>query len=164
VAAFLFREETMLLTHFSAKPLILDRSRVHTVYIQKIGMKPAGLWLSDENDECSWAQWCAGEGFHLENLAHQAVFDVPEGNGVLWLRTVDELLAFTAKCKASTTEPLLSSFYLDWTYVAKQYKGLIITPYQWELRLCPETSWYYGWDCASGVIWDLSCLGDPRID
>ncbi len=48
--------------------------------------------------------------------------------------------------------------YIDWIKVAKQYAGLIIAPYQWGYRLEPGTHWYYGWDCASGCIWDASVI------
>lgn len=29
-------------------------------------------------------------------------------------------------------------------------------PTIWQLRL--DLDWYYTWDCASGVFWDVSCL------
>ena len=33
---------------------------------------------------------------------------------------------------------------------------MFITPYQWELRF--ELDWYYGWDVASGCVWNLSVI------
>ena len=38
--------------------------------------------------------------------------------------------------------------------------GIIISPYQWDCRLALESGWYYGWDCSSGCIWDISCIQD----
>ena len=46
---------------------------------------------------------------------------------------------------------------MDWGYLATQYQGLIIAPYLWDLRLFGP-AWYYGWDCASGCIWDLTAV------
>lgn len=33
-----------------------------------------------------------------------------------------------------------------------------ITPYCWPARMDPDLIWYYGWDCASGCIWDASTI------
>ena len=51
---------------------------------------------------------------------------------------------------------------INWRAVAGDYAGLIITPYQWSRRLEPY-SWYYGWDCASGCIWDPSAITDIKL-
>ncbi len=61
------------------------------------------------------------------------------------------------------TPPLLMrkfkiTYQLEWDKVKDKYQGIIIAPYQWECRLALETCWYYGWDCASGCIWDLDCI------
>jgi len=37
--------------------------------------------------------------------------------------------------------------------VSKEYDGIEIAPYQWDARL--SLIWYYGWDVASGCIWNL---------
>jgi len=43
-----------------------------------------------------------------------------------------------------------------WGDLKQKYDGLIIAPYQWERRL--DLMWYYSWDCASGVIWNLDAV------
>ena len=48
---------------------------------------------------------------------------------------------------------------LDWVRVIQRWHGLIITPYQWDCRLDHDCFWYYGWDCASGVIWEPTAIG-----
>lgn len=45
---------------------------------------------------------------------------------------------------------------LDWPAVVSLYQGIVITPYQWSLR--HKLTWYYGWDCASACVWDLSAV------
>ena len=48
--------------------------------------------------------------------------------------------------------------YIDWPAVATDYPGLIIAPYQWSCRMSEFTRWYYGWDCASGCIWNADAI------
>jgi len=47
---------------------------------------------------------------------------------------------------------------INWSAVADRYSGIEISPYQWEARDGSETSWYYGWDVASGCIWDPAII------
>jgi hypothetical protein len=69
---------------------------------------------------------------------------------VLHLKTPVEILEFQETyCVA---HPIMRSPGIDWGRVAEQYHGIVIAPYQWSLRL--DLMWYYGWDCASGCIWD----------
>jgi hypothetical protein len=46
--------------------------------------------------------------------------------------------------------------YIDWLRVAQKSAGIIIAPYIWERRL--HLPWYYGWDCASGCVWDAAAV------
>jgi hypothetical protein len=34
----------------------------------------------------------------------------------------------------------------------------------WECRLDPAAAWYYGWDCASGCVWNLEVIADVVVD
>lgn len=47
-------------------------------------------------------------------------------------------------------------FEMDWPAVQKRYAGLVVAPYLHERR---HVRWYYGWDVASGVLWDLPRAG-----
>jgi hypothetical protein len=47
---------------------------------------------------------------------------------------------------------------IDWRRVASVYDGIIIAPYQWSRRLDGGARWYYGWDCASGCIWNATAI------
>lgn len=58
---------------------------------------------------------------------------------------------------------LCSTYELDWLKVKQKYQGIIIAPYQWKCRMAQETKWYYGWDCASGCIWDLDCIDEFKL-
>jgi hypothetical protein len=74
----------------------------------------------------------------------------------LVLSTVYEILHFNEKYKTLFSDNSFRN--IDWKKVKKHYKGIIISPYQWKLRLDTRVFWYYGWDCSSGCIWDLSCI------
>lgn len=53
-------------------------------------------------------------------------------------------------------------YTIDWFQVVRNFPGIIIAPYLWERRNSNRSNWdscwYYGWDCASGCIWDLRCI------
>ena len=149
----------MILTHFSENPFVLDRSRVY-VQAARDAMKPNGLWLSDENQECCWSHWCEDESFNVEKLANKAVFRV-DTDGVLVLKTPRDLILFTRAYSLGNPTRIYAD--MDWSRLVKEHKGLIITPYQWSLRLDPEMAWYYGWDCSSACVWDLSCLKGVQL-
>lgn len=119
-------------------------------------MKPNGFWLSDETDsECGWKSWCQGEHFNIEGLKHQKLFSLDLGD-CLTLQTYKDISAFGVKYKTKPYPNIVADMWLDWASVAKFHKGLLITPYCWSARL--KFMWYYGWDCASACIWDLTCL------
>lgn len=49
---------------------------------------------------------------------------------------------------------------VNWPLIATRWDGIIIAPYQWSCRYDDRTFWYYGWDCASGCIWNLHAITD----
>lgn len=152
----------MILRHWSVDPLGDLRNtppsnrRVH---------KPEGLWLSDESD-FGWRQWCIDEQWGVSALKHWTDFRVDRSR-VLWLSEAAQIerlaLKYTSRDRAYRfrDEP-----DVDWVAIGRDYAGIVITPYQWDVRL--DVRWYYGWDVASGCFWDVSCLervaegvGDP---
>jgi hypothetical protein len=48
--------------------------------------------------------------------------------------------------------------YINWRRVARKYHGIVIAPYLRELRFDEAVWWYYGWDCASGCIWNRKAI------
>lgn len=119
--------------------------------------KPRGFWFTDDSEDC-WASWCRAENFCLEALTFKHEVKLDESK-LLILRTGEELDQFL---QDFTIYHSWHSSYTDrcinWPEVAKQYAGIIITPYQWSHRLSHDSNWYYGWDCASGCVWDASAI------
>lgn len=142
-------------SHFSAKPVTLRRERVYT---QKTHPKPRGLWLSVDGRQ-SWDEWCQSEDWGIDWLAHRHSVSLKKNNRVLFLRTPEAIREFTDQYWHD--DPLRRTYAhhrweIDWPRVAQESSGIVIAPYQWSCRLESEFSWYYGWDCASGCIWDLN--------
>ena len=75
---------------------------------------------------------------------------------MLVIRTEEELLAFEKEYIA-TGSPFGPGFkVIDWARVANNYTGIEICPHQYNMRYGHD--WYYGWDVASGCIWDPSAF------
>lgn len=147
----------MRFVHYSVDP-DLSLSVLHNVRQKVVNeqgyilYKPLGLWFSDD-DDYGWKEWCEAEGYRLDKLkfAYLAELDFKD---VLHIKSSNELGKFHK-------EYLESNFaydFLNWQKVAQDYKGIIISPYQWGMRLDNEVRWYYGWDVACACIWDKSAI------
>jgi len=132
----------MRLVHFSNQPL----SRL-VVKEQKTGSKPTGFWVSDEN-QFGWSKWTEREDYPIGR--YQTAVEIADDHNILIISTPEELLEFTAKFKADQ-----SASKINWEAVAELYDGIIISPYQ---GVSDKTAWYYGWDCASGCVWNPRSL------
>jgi len=149
----------MILSHFPSRnpeDWQFDKNRSFEVYDKDEGAcgKPVGFWLSDEQ-ELGWKTWCDTESFR--KCEHEYKFDV-DMTDVLHIKSQSELRRFDKKWAKPNPNNggLLSLYRIDWKKVYGAYKGILITPYQWSCRY--DINWYYGWDCASGCFWDISCL------
>lgn len=142
----------MILSHFTERPFELYPQKR---YPKLINGKPHGLWLSDEYDY-GWKQWCQDNEFRLETLACQQDFECNLENWLV-LKTCKEILQFTEQYRYRDEINLFrSEFFINWPEIQKQYGGILITPYQWAIRM--DLMWYYGWDCASACVWDLTTI------
>jgi hypothetical protein len=145
----------MKLVHYSHLPFELDRSRK---YMQGFRPKPSGLWLSVEPGHPTWKDWCLQRDFALECLRYSAEIILEPSAHILTIDTVEKLDEFSDEYLKSMEMP--KDFYIDWRAVKDAYDGIIIAPYHWARRL--ELTWYYTWDCASGVIWNLSAIKEAK--
>lgn len=135
--------------------------------------KPKGLWVSVEGhdgngDEMhAWPQWCIMEDFDGSIKHNRYEITLQEETRVLWISDAGGILALTARYGLSrrlsnAPSMLYQEGGIDWAAVAEDFDGIIIAPYIWSLRLHRETSWYYGWDCASGCIWRARAIANVR--
>lgn len=140
----------MKLIHYSEKPWLFDH---HKRYDQrgKDVMKPRGLWVSVEGEH-DWVEWCKAENFRLHALQFQSEIVLRSDHDIMVIDSVELLDAFTKKY-VMKDYPFPGARMVYWPRVERDCGGVIIAPYQWDRRM--ECMWYYGWDCASGCIWDL---------
>lgn len=150
------------LMHYTAEPLVFDRTRQYEQREPYTYCKPEGFWVSVPGED-DWPSWCNGEEFCLDSLAfaHRVTLN-PDAN-ILRIEDGEGLVRFHVKHRVETDyERRNSDLYkrkhwpINWPDVAKRYDGLIIAPYQGWLRF--DALWYYGWDCASGCIWNLDAI------
>lgn len=148
----------MRLIHYSDEPLTTVRSVRHSD--KRAGAyKTPGLWVSAEGDY-DWVWWCKSERWGLDRLVSATEVVLASGANIKHLTNAAEIDDFTETFALDRT-PIWHRG-LDWHAIRQEWQGLIIAPYCWERRLADHTSWYYGWDCASGVIWDAAAVQELR--
>lgn len=144
-----------------------DRNQRSNLEFRSVYDKPQGFWITDDSEDC-WKSFCKDENFRLDALTHkhEVVLDESE---ILIIRSVPELDAFSQFYSSDywwgpDEEPTKwCDRVLDWSAVAKDYDGIIITPYQWSRRMEHRTRWYYTWDCASGCIWRVRAIKEIKL-
>lgn len=120
--------------------------------------KPHGFWVSvsGKND---WPSWCESEGFRPGNLIHEHAVILTQNSRILHLGCDDAIEEFTMEYGVRDMTSVRYRYRsICWDRLYDKYHGIIIAPYSWELRNLEFTSWYYGWDCASGCIWDVDAI------
>ena len=113
--------------------------------------KPEGLWYSCGE---SWKEWIEQEGLG-RRLDYKHRYEIQINKNTMYMiATLEELDAFHKryKIRGKFGDPAI-----DWKAVQDDgYAGIEICPYQWKRRTA--YFWYYGWDVASGCIWDKSAI------
>jgi hypothetical protein len=149
------------LLHYSAKPFTgplkftPQRGDEHAM----LG-KPSGLWLSAEGPD-DWRAWCEGENWYTQAMIYETEIVLKPDAPILQLRGAKALDRFTAEW--SRPLPAIPSMnIIDWRGIAKRYHGIVIAPYVWARRLNGSARWYYGWDCASGCVWNPEAVAEIK--
>jgi len=162
----------MKLVHFSDQIV----TAVHNDFRQTGHNKPHGFWVSvegeiDGEESYGWRQWCEDEGFGLNRLTHAHEVTLTPDAHILRIRTGVDLNTFDDQWREQPdwSDPIQRKYHprlsstIDWSRVAKRWQGIIIAPYLWSHRL-EGPFWYYGWDCASGCIWDPSAIASIKLE
>jgi hypothetical protein len=161
--------EDLIRTHLSAKEI----KTLRPAKLKPDGephLKPPGFWY-EVND--SWFEWCKVEMPHWVGLADPSTkgkklprdrqpytlrywVSVQEANLLYISDTTqfDEFVRIYGYDRLDSARFMGRPDYIDWIEVANAgYDGVEISPYLWERRL-EGGLWYYGWDVASGVVWN----------
>lgn len=127
--------------------------------------KPNGLWVSVEGPD-DWLHWCEDNEFRINYYINTTEIILKEDHNILILIGEGDILNFTQQygCKPYWakygTAVEYKGYAIKWAEVASKYNGIIIAPYVWSCRL--DVRWYYGWDCASGCIWNKDAIKELR--
>lgn len=152
----------MRFIHYSSELIEYLEERPYNQENLRWQAKPNGLWFSVEGEGLGygWDEWCKREDFLIENLQYSYEITLKSDSAILHLKTPEEIFEFTKKypCRTRQFDEEWDTYQLNWEEVKKLHQGIIISPYQWPCRLALESSWYYGWDCSSGCLWDISCV------
>lgn len=168
------------LYHYSKDPidkLDHDFHRKNHEYMPGMS-KPFAFWFSieDYEDDETWLTWCIGQNFQLECLKHRHKVILKSDVNILFLQTSEEIRDFGFKYQGndqfhfdtflmqSGSQTHRYIYKIKWNEVSKEYDGIIIAPYDWKSRMKSETLWYYGWDCASGCIWNYDAIDRIEYD
>lgn len=144
--------DDLRLSHYTSKPLGEIRTIPQEVR-ESCFYKPSGLWVSVDGED-DWASWCASNDFGIGTERYRVYLSAAPR--VLVLTSASELFDFTDTYGRPVER--YHDTYIDWPAVAAEYSGIIIAPYQWSCRMHSRTNWYYGWDCASGCIWNSDAI------
>lgn len=155
----------MRLIHYSEE--ILD-CLYPCSYLQEVHMKPSGFWVSvedigDPEDNLTWPEWCESEEFKPERLRYAHEIRLCADANLLHLSTTYDMLVFNKSFRKLLVKGLFSNMTMDWPSVVEQYQGILIAPYHFNLRGDSDFFWYFGWDCSSGVIWDLEAIASIEL-
>ncbi|NKV19232.1 hypothetical protein GS913_06550 [Rhodococcus hoagii] len=136
--------------HYAETQRSLDRERDYQTVRRD---KPDGLWVSILGED-DWPSWCRENEFreHTLEVAHEV--RLAADANVLLVNGPREFDEFDAKYRTADSRKF--NEFIDWPRVESEYDGIIIAPYLWSRR--SSAFWYYGWDCASGVIWNLCAI------
>ena len=124
--------------------------------------KPRGFWYDVDLD---WLRWLEGEEyFNDSRWMRPYLYEVfIDESAYLKIRDVTELDVFHEQYSKPLLPGMVVMKEINWDLVAEQYSGVEIAPYLWERRLYTGFTWYYAWDCASGVVWRPDALKDIRL-
>lgn len=113
---------------------------------QSTTQKPRGLWYAIGTE---WIDWVR---FEMPDWETNNVFKIDINESKMKLITsYDQLKEFDLEYGVKRVGNTYGGL-IDWKKVANDYGGIEISPYIFEARF--GLYWYYGWDIASGCIWD----------
>ena len=139
-------------------------------FVQKIGPKPEGLWYEcQDGSAMTWRDFCTtsmSSGYKYDSTYNVILNDYE----ILFIPDEYHFEKFYKMYSVNhPADPSGARGFdkmIDWPKVASHYAGIEICPYLINKRNDEDSFWYYGWDVASGCVWndtgikELVKLGD----
>ncbi len=130
-------------------------------FSQVIGTKPDGLWYECQDGSSeSWETFCTWnltDGANRYDSTYNVVLK-DDGYYILHITNESDFEKFQKMYSVNhPADPDGTKGFdkvIDWPRVAEHYAGIEICPYLSNKRHDDDAFWYYGWDVASGCVWD----------
>ena len=132
-------------------------------FSQKAGRKPNGLWYEcQDGSSMDWQTFCDTGLSTKYSERYDSTYNVDlEDYNILFIPDIYYFDKFTEMYgvphPAFPNDP--EEKLIDWAKVAEHYSGIEICPYIADRR---DVEWYYGWDVASGCVWDQEGIKELR--
>ncbi len=118
--------------------------------------KPNGLWYSVGD---GWFRVVLDRTNRLYRYLYRIDIDLTD---MMVIRNEKDIIEFTKIFGSPSSGYPFDEFgisdAIDWKMVAKTYTGIEIAPYIHSNSIRMNWVWYYGWDVASGCIWDKAAF------
>jgi hypothetical protein len=123
-------------------------------FSQRIGFKPEGLWYECQDaSTIDWKEFCE-TGLTGGTSRYDSSYDVILNDyEILFITDKNDFKKFE-KMYGIPNRDFPEDIRIDWPKVTSHYDGIEICPYRTDMRM--ESDWYYGWDVASGCVWNAS--------
>lgn len=152
----------MIFEHYASEPREIDARE----YIQAEDTpydKPNGFWISVKGQD-DWPSWCISEQFAEERLKYRHRVTLQEGHNIKILNNEKDIDLFEESYSTEFGSSSISRhqmMVIRWPLVASLYDGILIPRYLWSMRF---RNWYYGWDCASGCVWNTDVIRIESVE
>lgn len=128
-----------------------DPQKNHCVKKHASPFKPVGLWLSIENNNNGWRNFCLKENFRTECLTNCYEIKLKSTTNLKLIDSAEELKIFHNKYKECQDK-------IDWEKVYKDYDGITFCPFKRSFSYrenMVEYFWYTTVDCDSSCVWNF---------
>lgn len=147
--------------HHSREGSRSDKEPQVSGFSQKASFKPSGLWYECQDGSSeSWREFCEfglTDGANRYDSSYNVILNDYE---ILFIPDESHFEKFTKMYSVFHPRDPTGSKGLDkvidWPKVAEHYAGIEICPYLSSKQNDDDYFWYYGWDVASGCVWDMS--------
>ena len=151
---------SLIRVHHSREGTRIDHEPQISGFSQSIGTKPNGLWYECQDGSSeTWKEFCEfgmSSGYKYDGQYRVLLNDY----NILFIPDAHHFEKFyemySTNHPADTDGAKGFDKMIDWPKVADHYAGIEICPYRGDKRNDDDSFWYYGWDVASGCVWDPS--------